>query len=763
MPFINPLLFWLGLGGISIPILIHILNKRRYRIIDWAAMKFLLDALKKNRKRLQLEELILLLLRCLAVLLLGFALARFVGCDSAAGVFGGEKRTVVYVVDDSVSMGQKRGAETLFARMRADLKTELSHVSNGDQAMVLLTSQPDTKQALLPLGGIDDLPRLEARLNAQKVSAMRTRLSDSIQAVSQILLDGEGEKKLVLFSDFRRNDLADAGEASRLRDLLAKLQQAGVRVIANDYGRMAKHNLAIESFEMVDPYVLRGRETRLNITIRNTGTATATNVPVEIALQYWDAQTGKIASHALPVITVDSIDANQTVVREIPFAAEVGGTNVVSVKLPADELPGDNEAYLSLDAQPATRVLVVDGQPSGARESDAESYFLRTALDPNHNGDHGFAVSVATRDDLVDIEFNDYDVVCLADLSDFPVQPRTLPDGTKDNYASLSRLEEFIRGGGGLILFTGDHIDTEFYNTRFYNKGAGLCPVTVSSRKGDPTRRGQYVRWDVKTIRAGGILDFFTGDMAGVSNGIRFFGYTPAGEPSTVKTGKLALAVVEARYDDSQKSPAVVSRQFGEGKVVMILSTVSLAWNDWAMDDAVGAKGLYVLYLSDLMDMLRRGQDETLNGLVGKPFRYGMPPAMDELTVMLRTPAVGSDLQELQPEPKDAPRKSVHFDLTRESGVYALSLRQGAKIAKVVLAARNIDSAESELLPGKKSALATAIGDTGWLIYIDRMDEASDATAADRLQRNDWIWALLGLLVLLGVEGYLAWRFGHWT
>ena len=365
-------------------------------------------------------------------------------------------------------------------------------------------------------------------------------------------------------------------------------------------------------------------------------------------------------------------------------------------------------------------------------------------------------MSVATRDDLVDIEFNDYDVVCLADLSDFPVQPQTLPDGTKDNYTSLTRLEEFVRTGGGLILFTGDHIDTEFYNTRFYNKGKGLCPVTVSSRKGDPTRHGQYVRWDVKTIRAGGILDFFTGDMSGVSNGIRFFGYTPAGEPSSP-------AVVEARYDDTQKSPAVVSRPFGEGKVVMYLTTTSLAWNDWAMDDAVGAKGLYVLYMSDLIDMLRRGQDETLNGLVGSAFHYGLPPAMGEFTAMFRTPSVGSDLQELEPQPKDAPRKSVHVDLTRQSGVYSLSLRQGTKVAKVVLAARNVDPAESELLPGKKAGLTTAIGDTGWLVYIDRMDDDADATAADRLQRNDWIWALLGLLVLLGIEGYLAWRFGHWT
>ena len=130
-----------------------------------------------------------------------------------------------------------------------------------------------------------------------------------------------------------------------------------------------------------------------------------------------------------------------------------------------------------------------------------------------------------------------------------------LPDNKSDNYGSLRRLEAFVRNGGGLMLFTGDHVDTEFYNTRFYNKGAGLCPVTISARKGDPSRRGQYVRWELKSIRPTGLLGFFAGDMLGVSNGIRFFGYTPASDPAG-KVGDLPAAVVEARYDDSAQSPA---------------------------------------------------------------------------------------------------------------------------------------------------------------------------------------------------------------
>src|SRR6476619_3581329 len=90
--FITPAFFISGLLLASIPIIIHILNRRRYKTISWAAMEFLLRAMKKNRRRLKFEQWILLACRCLLVFLIAFALARpLVGCEkqSLAGAIGG--------------------------------------------------------------------------------------------------------------------------------------------------------------------------------------------------------------------------------------------------------------------------------------------------------------------------------------------------------------------------------------------------------------------------------------------------------------------------------------------------------------------------------------------------------------------------------------------------------------------------------------------------------------------------------------------------
>ena len=70
---------WLFAGGtllVSAPIIIHLLNKRKFKTVDWAAMDFLVEADKRNRRRIRLEDLLLLVLRCLAVVLIALLVAR---------------------------------------------------------------------------------------------------------------------------------------------------------------------------------------------------------------------------------------------------------------------------------------------------------------------------------------------------------------------------------------------------------------------------------------------------------------------------------------------------------------------------------------------------------------------------------------------------------------------------------------------------------------------------------------------------------------
>src|SRR5438046_10666607 len=75
LSFLNPALLW-GLGFASIPIIIHLLQRRRQRVVRWGAMEFLLLSVRKRSRRLRLEQLLLLLIRCLIILLVVLALCR---------------------------------------------------------------------------------------------------------------------------------------------------------------------------------------------------------------------------------------------------------------------------------------------------------------------------------------------------------------------------------------------------------------------------------------------------------------------------------------------------------------------------------------------------------------------------------------------------------------------------------------------------------------------------------------------------------------
>src|SRR6185369_4974532 len=100
--FLNPGFLAAAAALISVPIIIHLINRMRFKRIRWAAMEFLLKAQKRNRRRLIIEQLLLLLLRCLLVALTGLLVLRFVGFSFSD--FASKQGMHVILLDDTLSM-----------------------------------------------------------------------------------------------------------------------------------------------------------------------------------------------------------------------------------------------------------------------------------------------------------------------------------------------------------------------------------------------------------------------------------------------------------------------------------------------------------------------------------------------------------------------------------------------------------------------------------------------------------------------------------
>jgi len=172
LPFVTPWLFWAGAAATSVPIIIHLLNKRRFRIVIWAAMDFLLAAQRRNARRLKFQRWLLLAIRCLALIILAMAVARFFLNNTALGnLLGNGERGIVIVWDDSYSMAYQNPGKV--SHFEASRKLLLDYLTTGagksDKVAVVRASR----------GGEPIVPKPTLNHGLIKIAVQDATLSDA--------------------------------------------------------------------------------------------------------------------------------------------------------------------------------------------------------------------------------------------------------------------------------------------------------------------------------------------------------------------------------------------------------------------------------------------------------------------------------------------------------------------------------------------------------------------------------------------------------
>jgi len=769
MPFIHPAIFAAGAAAMGVPILIHLLNRRRFRMLDWAAMQFLLESIRQNRRRLRIEELILLAMRCLAVLLLGAALGRFTGCAEIQVLPGGvESQSVAFILDDSCSMGQRRGGEGIFAAAVTDLAEQIGRLGPSDQVVVLLTSADANDEPLLrlTLGEAQKKEELSARLTALKPSDRRTKLSDALAAAVKFFADDRSaNRRLYVYGDFRRADLAPGPEADAVRRRFAELQKQRVEVRAMDFGRQPHDNLTIESSDVLDRFAVARVPLRMRLEVRNSGGSAVRDVEVTFRATVPTAEGPKDVE--LPRGVIDRIDAGATGRVEVPLTCPHGGAAAVTAALPPDELLADSTAELALDVREAIRVLVVDGRRDLTDPTESESFFFARAVDPYQDGSFGVRTDIITPEALGDARLEEYDAVAMLNVADLPAVAQAGDPNAAVRYPQLDALAAYVRAGGGLAIFTGDQINLSFYNGPMYADGGGLVAFRLGAPRGDADTRQRYTRLDPRAVAAEPVTRIFTDFLReGVdpTRFLRFHAYTASTDmlrPSVDPAVKPPRVL--ARFADEGGSPAIVARQYGQGTVVLFLTTASMRWNDWAADE----NGTFVAMMNDLVAYLARPQSQALSAVVDEPIVYDVPESLRDATAALKTPRFPEQgVIPLVPALlKD--ERSLHvtrrltFPKAAAAGRYQLELSLPDGPARRVFFARRVAPEEGRLECGRQAMLAAAFGSEDFA-YVDRTAPAAAGETKTAPRREYWTWIVLGLLALLLAETLLAQRFGHY-
>ncbi|MEM9282206.1 MAG: PA14 domain-containing protein [Verrucomicrobiota bacterium] len=430
MLFLNTALL-LGALGIAIPIVIHLLNRRTRKVIDWGAMNFLLESLAVRNRRIQLEEAMLMATRCLLVGLLALALARpFIPPGSTIpwllilplillGVVGlgvaivlhseprwrkwilifsiaillscvglgafekflnlsrfapGSRQDIALIIDGSTSMSILAEGETNFERAIAEASDLIKRAPRGHAFSLILGGPSPTGIILDPT---TDRAALQTALESLQAIDGAMSTYDSLTLASLSLTRGSHPAKQIVLLTDEQNIGWEIGETGRwkfLSEAFANLPSEPQVMIRKlplpDYLR----NLVVAKIELSREIVGIDRPVDIRVTVENTGNEAVTPSALLLRVGGEEANRDPSIAQLLP-------DESHTVTFTHQFSEP--GAHAISAEIEvADDIVTDNTGYFATNVVDQLRVLVVEGNPS-ERSLAKASTFAAVALAPS--------------------------------------------------------------------------------------------------------------------------------------------------------------------------------------------------------------------------------------------------------------------------------------------------------------------------------------------------------------------------------------------
>jgi len=600
-----------GAALIAAPILIHLINRMRYRRVRFAAMEFLLQSHQRNRRKLLLEQLLLLLLRCAAVLALVALIARPFFDPSQLLILQGEKTHHVVLLDDSGSMRNRWGETSAF---QAGLEVVQKLAAQGaaqagtQELTLMLLSQID--QPLFSQRSLDPsfLSELDDKLQNLKATYRSLDLAAGLEAAGRELNKPAVARNLHVISDFRARDWE---QNSALAAILKDLDSDGIAVNLIKTVPERSPNLAVTELSGSVHVAAANVPIRLRVGVRNDGEQVAQNVRLAVL------QDGV----KLPLtIAISNLEPGKEVFREFDVVFSETGKHEVRVVLPADSLEADNVRYLALDISEANPVLIISGDLT-----DSETLYLQDALAPE-KGITGFAPVIESIEFLRRQPLHPYQCIYMVNVPEIPAD-------------ALRILENYVQSGGGLAWFLGPQVRPSFYNDKLYRDGNGLFPAelaTVAELVPDETNPAPDLEFaDHPMFRAfQGQDNPFVADV----HVERYF--------STPRDWKAPESVeVIARLRN--RAPIFLEHRFGQGRVVTCLTTVGTNWTDWPRNPS------YVLLQLELEKHIARNDRTLERRIVGEPIEISLDPAAYRTQIEIQAPDA-SAVTRLTATPKSA-------------------------------------------------------------------------------------------------------------
>ena len=730
MSFLNPIML-AGLAAVSVPIIIHLLNRRKFRKVTWAAMRFLQNAIEQNQRRMRIEDMILLALRCLLLALLALALARPAILSDASAVFGQSKVTGVIILDNSMSMGMSDGTGTRFEKARRAAEQALDSMPAGSATAVLLAS--DVVQAVIPEPTFD----LNLARKALREAPLTDRATDIFPALGKAIDTLKDRlalrKEIYLVTDGQAAGWRQLTEIQRTLERTKSDIKTHV-ILVNEH---EERNLGVSDLRLASGLSAVGQPLRFEAKVSNYGKEEVRSTRVGLSVN------GETPSDEF---TIDALPAGAT--KSVTLFAKLRdeGFHSVAARIAEDRLPADDRRSLAVRAIREVKVLLVDGEP-GSEARDSEVFFLKNALVPvpaDAAADYFIKTVSVTPSELSQARLDDYDAVVLANVPDF-------------SDALVTALEGYVRRGGGLMVFPGARVNTAFYNEQLFQK-LKMLPAEFGAIRGEADKDDAFVTLQEKGYEHP-IVEIWNDPGSGKLGSARFFRWFElkpelqekeqrgkgAGENSPLPPGSSAPLRIVLKYADG--SPAVMERPWGLGRVIQFSSTADTAWNDLPVRLA------WVPLLHRTLGSIVQRQDEGLNIRVGDKFVRRVPAEnLDKDATFF--PPRQTTVRELRRVELVNGWPTVQFEHTELAGVYDAKVGEAGAVLKFAAQPDASESSLDELSPAQLATLKNVANVVPWTpnLSLRGMMERG------RTGMEFWVPILLACLAIAAVETFL----GQW-
>ena len=312
MSFISP--FFLGfLALATVPVIIHLLNRRRFQLVEWAPMKYLKLTIKTNRRRLRIEQLILLIIRTLIVMLIVFAVARPVLSPTGLGGWlAGKGRTSrIIVIDDSLSMGYRDGGRSAFESAKDVAGQIIKATGSQDAVTTIVTSNLATP--VVHDVHIDDAAPIVSTISNLVLTDGPSDWPAVFRAVSdQLSTTTFPTKEVVIITDLRKS-----GWDAQVNEYAKKWAADRVSMKVIDVGSRNASNVSLAGLESEEPLALPNSQVDLLAKIRNN---TANPIAGAQAMLTIDGNTRPVILPTLPAGETTDVPADHHAHRCRPDA-----------------------------------------------------------------------------------------------------------------------------------------------------------------------------------------------------------------------------------------------------------------------------------------------------------------------------------------------------------------------------------------------------------------------------------------------------------